>query len=113
MQKVQAVRDGPILAARKASELEKAIREEEVLSTALALKLRALWDYDDEERAVRDKYLKRNPLVALYLRLADWCWDACSHNSFVNFITFFICVAGLTVGVETDLAQPGIEQAFF
>lgn len=103
----QAARDGPVIAARKARATMDRIDAEERLAEALRVQLRQLWGYDHEERAAVASRLKANPLLALYLRLAKICEEIAEHRYFVNFVTFWIIVAGTLVGVQTELAKPG------
>ena len=69
--------------------------------------LRRLWGYDEAEKAAQAARIRRNPVLAYYLRLAEVCEQIVLNPKFVNFVTVWIIIAGALVGIQTELAKPG------
>jgi len=101
--------DSERAAARKLRLLEKARAEEEDFRETTGGILSRAWGVDTEgiSEVDDDAHTNQHPYLAAYLKLAAKAGELSYDKRFVNFMTFVICVAGVLVGVNTDLNFPG------
>ncbi len=95
-----------VRAARAAQKAEAAEAEAE-LKAALTAELRRAWGTDYEEKMALAAEYGRRPLLHMYVQLSVMAGDLAKYPPFINFMTFVICLAGVLVGINTDLAYPG------